>query len=118
MDADVEEFFASQKRARARSFVQGMKMLLVMSVSTAFAIGAGFLVARWDHQTKVDRLDRYRHGEVVMVRDNENVTSTAPSPKLPVIVGIGVGVVIFALGAALVLKDKTYLGALGVGPRI
>lgn len=115
MDADVEEFFASQKRARARAFVAGMKMLLVMTVSSVLALGTGVLVASWDHDTKVARLERYRRGEVVVLPRNESVTNTDPSPKLPVIAGLAVGVVVFALGAALVLKDKTYLRALGGG---
>jgi hypothetical protein len=113
MDSDVEEFFAAQKRARARAFVRGMKMLAVMAMSSVLAIGTGVFIAKWDHDTKVRRLERYRAGEVVVLRRNERVTNTDPDPRLPLVAGIAVGVLVFALGAALVLKDKTYLRAFG-----
>lgn len=115
-DADVEELFAFQKRARQRAFVRAMKMLLVMSVSSVLAIGTGLAVASWDHDGKVRRLERHRAGEAIVVRRGESVTNTDPSPRLPVLIGLGVVVFVVALGAALVLEDNTYLRALAGGP--
>ncbi len=97
--------------------MRGMKMLLVMAVSSVCAMGTGLLVARFDHQSKVERLERYRRGEVVVVSRSETITNTDPNPRLPLITGLGVGVLVFAVGAALILRDKTYLRAFGAPPQ-
>ncbi len=113
-DPDIEKFLAAQKRARSASLGRGLRLAALMVVSGGLAVAAGGLVAAWDSAGKQARLERYRRGELVVVRRGESVTNTSPSPALPLVAGGLVGLVAFGAGSAVFLRDSTYLRGLGI----
>lgn len=113
-DPDIEKFLAAQKRARSASFGRGLRLVALMMISGVLAIAAGGAIASWDAAGKRDRLERYRRGELVIVRRGESVGDTSPSPALPLVVGGFVGLVAFGAGSAVFMRDATYLRGLGI----
>ena len=113
-DPDIEKFLGAQKRARSASLGRGLRLAALMVVSGGLAVAASGLVAAWDSAGKEARLERYRRGELVVVRRGESVTNTSPSPALPLVAGGLVGLVAFGAGSAVFLRDSTYLRGLGI----
>lgn len=111
-DPDIEEFHAAQRRARRALVVRAVKALLLAAVSLAVGGAVAFKIATWEERQNTERLARYEAGQVVVIRRGSNVHDTSPSPFLALGAGGGVALVLFAVGSALVLRDRTYLRAL------
>lgn len=107
-DPDVVAFREAQKRGRAASLAKSLRLGLVMMLAGGAGVGAAAAVASWDHQNKLERLERYEHGEPVFLARGEQVTNTDPSLTLVLGAGGAAGFVTFALFAVLLLRDKTY----------
>jgi len=112
VDPDIEAFHRRIAEARKESVKKAIRFLIVFLLAASAGLGSALLIGSWDHDRKVERAARYERGELVVVRRGESATSTTPSVALPIIVGSAVGFVVFAIGAALIMRDKTYLRGL------
>lgn len=111
-DPDILAFRKAQAEGRRRSLIRGSLFGLVFFVSGALAVGTMVLLAAADEKSRKDRLAAYQAGETVWVAQNDRIDRTAPSPVLPLVAGGLVGLMSFAVGSALILRDRTYLDGL------
>lgn len=109
---DVEDFFAAQRAATRRSIVRAVKFFALTLLSLVVGAAVAYPLAKYDESFRKERLADYNAGHVVVIRRGDSVFDTSPSPTIPVAAGLGAAALVFAGGAALMFRDRTYLRGL------
>ncbi len=110
-DDDIAEFQRGQKAARRRRALSWLVSAVAIVVGSIVAITVAWL----DHSNRVERARSYARGGIVLVArgmPRDDPSDTTPSPLLMGGAGGIAGLVVFALGRALLLRDRTYMEGL------
>lgn len=108
-DPDIDAYLAATRDAQRAGALRAVKGIAVFLVALAVGGAVAYGVARWDTARKEERLARYERGDLIVVSRGESIRNTSPSFVLVAAGGGGALAVVFALGMALVMKDRTYL---------
>ncbi len=114
LDPDVIKYRAAARNARNANVGKALKLSAILFLSVAVGGAAAFAIARHDEAWKEARLESYKRGGTIVVKRGESPYDTSPSFMFPAMVGIGIAATLFAVGAGVFLKDKTYLRGLAV----